>query len=364
LIVDESHHFPEDKNDEMKIFGKVCDIARKYFVVNGKRVLLMTATHGRMDGKIPFGIERDKLDYRRTVQQSVDEGYTPPIYGIQVFLDLECSSVKRNDLVWLKFDTEADRQVYLDTIVDCMVKVWKKKPKPTCVFAQSVKDAREIAKKFNKKSGLGEKGLGVLVGDTQKNSRFSLLDDIESGKRLGYVTCNVGGESINIKSLEVIHLVRRTRSWNRLMQAPGRGMRNYCRGRYKKKDVLIVDYGMMKANIVNGCLGLMAFAQASGSRIKNPVVAGPLVFSKKSKAKYATFKVKGLPKIGDVESWISKQEEWTGYKESKEIMRRMSFKTVREYRTWLRKFNDGDVEATERHEKVLKAIGKKMGRNQ
>jgi superfamily II DNA or RNA helicase len=305
LIIDEAHHYADEARAQQVIYGKVDTIANEF--AKTSRVVTLTATHGRMDGTSPLGCTYDNVDWRFTLQNGIEHGINPELYGIQVFLDLGKiqTTQSRGEFINLKFSNQQYRR-YLNLVAGVMVKVYKRYPVATCAFTRTVSDAHALCKAFNKASGLGPKGLVVLSHKTSLNKRLQYVADIQEGKRLGYITCGVGEESLNIKRIEIIHLVRRSKSINRNIQSTGRGMRQSIET--GKKRCLVIDYNVVEHSIINASIGLADFARVKNinSKLKKFKNGGPLVTCKKN---YRNFKCVALANgscISEERAWVLK----------------------------------------------------------
>lgn len=282
LIVDEAHHYADDSKAQQIIYGKVHTIAKEF--EKRSRVVTLTATHGRMDGIAPFGCGYEDVDWRFTLQKGIEHGVNPELYAISVFLDLgKLRSVKTTgEFLDIKFKQKTQHSKYLGLVAGVMSKIYKKYPVSTCVFVRTIAEAHALANAFNKITRLGKKGLVVLSSQTSVRDRLLYVADISEGKRLGYITCGVGEESLNIKRMEIIHLVRRTKSTNRNIQAIGRGMRQSLET--SKKRCLVIDYNLVDHAILSAAVGLAEYAKSKqvGSKLKKFRNGGPLVSCKKN----------------------------------------------------------------------------------
>lgn len=272
IIVDEAHHYPSD-NDRLKIFGQINKITRDF---TNARIVTLTATHGRMDGGLPLGCAYDDVDWRYTLQDGVNDGFNPEIFGIQVWLDtkIERCVCGSNGIFSLRFK---DYNKYVSLVVGVMVHIYKRYPNETsCAFVHTIRDAEVICAAFNKATGLGDHGLVPLTKKTRIKDRLRFVDEIKKGKKLGYVTCSVGEEAINIPKVSIIYQIRKTKSINRQMQGIGRGTRNHP----GKRRTLVVDFCFTHATVMRAASGLADFAAAAGSKQKvfsarRPIVSSP-----------------------------------------------------------------------------------------
>lgn len=272
FVVDEAHHFPQDTEKELKIYGRIYDVARQ--MVKKGLVVSMTGTWERLDRKVVMGSSIP--DARMTVQNAVDLGRCPEIYAIQVILDIIAKGSKSvGDLYDYHLQGD-ERTAYYGDIAECMAVIYEKYPVPFAAFARTQSDAREIAKCFNKMMDFTQdNGLVALTSRTPMKKRQTVVNDILDGRRSGYITCAVGEEALDLPPLEVVHLIRRTRSAVRNAQAVGRALRLYD----TKKRALIVDYQMMVQGMVGRFVGLNVddLVEPIDSRVPRVVNGGPLV---------------------------------------------------------------------------------------
>lgn len=271
LIVDEAHHFPVDRDKKLKIFGKVLRWAIRYFVSRKKKVLTLTATHGRMDGRIVMDVKEPHFKF--TVQDAVNSGRCPEVHGIERYLSVTAPRAKRTgDFYDLRLSGTRYSN-YWRLVAGDMLKMWTRWHKPMAAFVRLVKEARYLVRCFNASAG-GPK-LAVLTGDTPKKERRDIISAVNSGKLVGYVTCDVGSEALDIPPLEIVLLVRNSRSANRNAQAIGRALRMAPR----KNRALVIFYFPMQAQVIQSCKGLLEYGEAV--RIEKfdfkPVAGGPII---------------------------------------------------------------------------------------
>jgi superfamily II DNA or RNA helicase len=257
ILLDEAHHFPEDAEGILKVFGEIPKIAKDRFHDRGKKVVAFTATYGRLDGKTVVG---KAPGFKFTIKNSVDEGRAPEVHGVQIYLPFRCPNAKTiaSDID-LRLDGE-DYVSYWRLIAGYMTEIWRRRPVPFAAFVRLRSEAAYLVQLFNKASGLEGNGLAVLTGDIPVPERERIINAVKDGSLIGYVTCGVGVESIDIPRLEVIHLIQRTKSINKIVQAVGRALRPW-KG---KPRALVVDYQVMKESVINGCNGILLYAQGAG----------------------------------------------------------------------------------------------------
>lgn len=273
VILDEIHRMPEDKNGETKFIGKITDMINNEF--KDMQVLSCTATHTRMDGKKCGGKDKPDEGMIYTLADAIRDGgmdYAPDVCGLPVHMDVDCSSVQRIGDDFKMCFNALNRKKYWNFVVENFYLLHKTNIMAGHVFfVRTVNDANHLKKKINKK--LGFKGFEVLLGKKSNGAkqttkeRKNIVDNIDSGKLLGYITVNVGGEGVNVPRLEYCHLVVRTRSIAKLSQNVGRVTRRYVTKEYVKYRATIVDYQVMKKEVIKGCMGILDYARKEGSKV-------------------------------------------------------------------------------------------------
>ena len=282
LIVDEAHHFGKDPNGDEVIYGKIEKLSRSYFLNHRKKVVTLTATHGRMDGKPVVG--KAQPDFRITVYEAVQMGYCPEIHGLPVYLEAKAPKARRSGS---DFDLHLKgKQLarYIEEIVGRMIQIQRRKGNKTAQFAaflRKVDEVNYLVEVWNNEAPRwGFKKIAAITKDTSHKERERIKAQLNAGELQGYATCNAGAESIDIPALSIVHLIVRTWSNIKLMQSIGRALRLH----EGKRCILIVDYQIAEAKIIKGCLGLAAYGELAGVPKSGKVSeVGPLVVPKGSK---------------------------------------------------------------------------------
>lgn len=266
VVMDEAHRYPEDEGESVYI-GELTKILLKYVKAYDFKLLALTGTHFRTDNYLPLGIK--DVDIRITMQDLVDKGMAPEVYGISIPIKLDntfkVSLTGEEMLIRPKDVNPADIRKnlmpYYEQIVSIIRKIHKGDPTAGhCVFTSSCEDAHNICEEINRvlKAPL----FAEMTSKSGKvEDRPEILAKLQNGSLLGYVTVNVGAESLNVKRLKYCHIISRTISDVKLMQMVGRIMRK-CEG---KPRVFIVDYQVMKSRIMKLAKGLKDVSRLSGS---------------------------------------------------------------------------------------------------
>ncbi|MFA5071239.1 MAG: DEAD/DEAH box helicase family protein [Candidatus Pacearchaeota archaeon] len=258
IVVDEVHRFPEeDENKKQTVYiGKLPGIIKGCVKSYGVKLMMMTGTHFRMDEQNPFGVE--KVDFRISMQELIRLGYIPELRGSVLIVGKLEEGLKVNlNGKDIRIDSkdplviEALMRHYV-RLAGLFMDVQKKDPTAShVVFAYNCEVAEDICREINKQ--LGWEGMVVMTSKSGTiASRKILIDKLNAGKYIGFVTVDVGSESINIPRLKYCHLMSKTRSGTRIGQRSGR----ICRPFPGKEWVACVDYLYQKESILRCAKGL------------------------------------------------------------------------------------------------------------
>jgi len=302
IILDEAHRFPDDTPAKQRtvIIGRIKEIVTEH--CSHAKVLTMTATHTRADGLLPFG--QPEPDIKYTIANGIRDGWTPDIYGLPVYIDgvTVDKVVKSGDTLKLRMKP-AEMTKYEAAIVENVYNLARDyKGQPHCFFVRTIHDAFRLRDKLNER--FGYKAFDCLVSKQHNGSTTTpemakaIIQEVRNGNLLGYITVNLGVESVDVEKLTFCHLIVRTTSKVKLMQAVGRVLRK-CEG---KKMAVVVDYLILKKSVIRGCLGLWDYAKNAGSTIYpgSAVVGGSLFTGRGALS----------PQLEDKTFTYGKQEEW------------------------------------------------------
>lgn len=311
FVVDEAHRYPEDVENTTEIIGRVYDSITDRINRQKCSVLAMTATFDRTDGKLPFGIEQP--DIRYTMNDLIQAGYAPDLRGYFVPVALHKSvntKISGDDIVLDDSDKVIKKirkhiNAYYRQISDVIVGLCEVDPEfGHCVFVSRQKDANRLTVELNQRLGYEADGSNggfvcLVSGNGTMRDRQEMIATMkQSKKHIGYVTCNIGAESIDIPSLKYCHIVAQTKSKVRLMQMVGRIARKF----EGKRDCVVVDYKIMKAKIIQYALGIADIARKNEldpAKIKN----GGFI---------ARTKTPNLPSncsltLGEIQDWVVRE---------------------------------------------------------
>lgn len=218
-VCDEAHHQQGDELDKGNQWAKAVQI----FTHPDLKGLGVTATPARSDGG---GLSRetdglfDVMVMGPTLAELFEDGYLCPYekYTVRCRVEYEKLAVgSGGEFVHAKLVAaeDADDELVGDIVDNYLLRAAGKKG---ICFVSSVHKAEETAKRFN---DMGVPAM-ALSADTDPDIRDRAKEDLESGKLLMLVNCNLYGEGNDLPAVEVVILGTGTASLPRFMQWVGR----------------------------------------------------------------------------------------------------------------------------------------------
>lgn len=261
VFLDEVHRFPDDPESTTAIIGKIKDILAREMA--GTQTYSITATHIRNDGLTPA--TKPFPDVRYTLSQAIGEGWAPDIFGLPVIVSSKIKGITpAGDNLRLDLTPYELKKMYSD-ITGNVQKITRDYPSEAhCFFVRTIADAHTLTEALNDR--FGRKTFGCLVSGMPLQKRQDIIMAVKEGNLDGYVTVNVGAESIDIERLSFCHLIVKTTSMIRLVQIIGRTTRMHP----GKKRAVVVDYLYQKERALKGALGLWDYAENQGSSKAKP----------------------------------------------------------------------------------------------
>ena len=169
----------------------------------------------------------------------IDNGHLVRPVSKQVAASIDTSGLRKmaGDFNRKQLD---ERASHLETVRDCLDE-WERTAiaaqgrQSTLFFAVSVKHGRMISDE------LAARGYNVplVTGETPKVERDNILADFAARELRGVVNVGVMTEGTDIPCIDVIALLRPTKSLKLFIQMVGRGLRLYP----EKNDCLLLDFG-------------------------------------------------------------------------------------------------------------------------
>ncbi|MFG6500186.1 helicase-related protein [Sulfitobacter sp. 1A15106] len=249
ILVDECHLVPlfpafdqeaGERKPDTTMFGKL--LAENAKIVPNFRIAGFTATPWRESNMPIFGWERGRFSeviYRMGIGEAIEKGYlVPPVTrvmenqintaGLKVssatgdFIEKQLAAVANDD----KINIPAVR----DTIEALETR------NSAVVFCASIDHATRVRDIFRDAGTPAE----VVHGQLKKAEREKIINDFRAGKFRVLVNCQVLLIGFDHKALDLITVLRPTRSSSAWLQLVGRGLR--VSPTTDKLDCLVLDY--------------------------------------------------------------------------------------------------------------------------
>ena len=235
IIVDEAHLIPRDTSTMYRKFLDDVLVINPYAKVVG-----LTATPYRMDsGRLDEGDDRlfDGTCYQYGIGDAIQAGYLSPLTTKRTQIHLNTDGVKTRGGEFIAGDLERA----VDTDENNMAAVsetiqWAitQKRKSWLFFCSGVKHAQHISDLVNANGFTCE----VIHAQTSKSDRKRIIDDFKAGKITALASMNVLTTGFNAPAVDLIALLRPTKSAGLYVQMAGRGTR-LSEG---KTDCLVLDF--------------------------------------------------------------------------------------------------------------------------
>ncbi len=236
VIIDEAHMVSRNKGS---MYSKALETLRLMYP--DMRCVGLTATPYRLDSgwlHKDYGDQKaffSEIVYTAEIQDLIDQGYLCRLTTKAGSVTIDTSSIgvqggeyKAGDLERQAMSGDTTAKAVAD-----MVERGKDR-KSWIVFACGVDHAKQIADKLER-HGIPS---GIVIGDTEKDERESLISSHKSGELRCLVNVNVLTVGYNNRGIDLIGFMRPTLSTQLYVQALGRGMRTYP----GKLDCLVLDY--------------------------------------------------------------------------------------------------------------------------
>lgn len=228
ILVDECHLISsKDEGMYQKIFKKFPKA----------RVIGLTATPKRLDSGsiVGEGKTLTHFSYMGDIRQLIDDGYLTPLIGKVGVEQADLSEVKLQGQEYIL--SQAMQAINKDFLTrsateECIK--YGKDRKHWIVFCSGIEHAENVSREFSKR-GITNR---VITGDTIEMERNIYFNEFESGQVRALISIEVLSTGFDAPCIDMIVLLRATKSSSWYCQALGRGMRLYP----GKKDTLVLDF--------------------------------------------------------------------------------------------------------------------------
>jgi DNA repair protein RadD len=198
----------------------------------------LTATPYRMGSGVltETGNLWTDIAYEVKIKRLINEGYLAPLIskGSKFAADLTTVAVRGGEYVADQMERAFNRLDIVESAIEEMCTLGRDRKK-WMIFASGVAHAETIA------SVLRRVGLtcGVVIGDTPPLERSAILSAFKRGELQALVGCEVLTTGFDEPGIELVAVMRATKSTALWVQVAGRG----CRIAPEKENCLILDYG-------------------------------------------------------------------------------------------------------------------------
>ncbi|WP_372395214.1 DEAD/DEAH box helicase family protein (plasmid) [Azospirillum sp. HJ39] len=243
ILVDEAHLIP---NKESAMYRKFISDMR---AINGQhlRVVGLTATPFRMDtGMLHTGDNAlfDGIAHETPMLDLIEAGYLCPLISKATATRLDVTGVgtRGGEFIASQLEAAVDHDEITASAVNEVVQFGQDR-RSWLLFGAGKKHCGHIL------DALRERGVAAeaVFGDTPNTERDAIIERFRHGKLRALVSINALTTGFNVKSVDLIALLRPTKSAGLYIQICGRGTR--CLGadihesiRNGKSDCLVLDF--------------------------------------------------------------------------------------------------------------------------
>lgn len=232
MLIDEAHLVPKEGD------GKYLKLIKGLKKTNPKlRIIGFTATPYRTDSGLLHmgeGAIFSDICYDIEMRRLINEGYLAKLVSKSSKTQADLTGVRtaRGDFVESEMSDRMSKvtQAALDEVI--RVGTDRKK---WIIFAASVKHANEINSYLNSRDICSS----VITGDTSSDVRQQSIMEFKTSSSRVLVGCNVLTTGFDAPNIDLVVLLRATKSTGLYVQMVGRGSR-IAEG---KKDCMVLDYG-------------------------------------------------------------------------------------------------------------------------
>ncbi len=233
VLVDEAHLIPKNGNGMYRTFLDGLKQTNPRLKVVG-----FTATPFRMDsGMLIDGDDRLFTDiaYDIDLRSLINDGYLAPLVSKQskTQADLSTARVRGGEFVQQDIERIMDEDALTEAALSQMIEYGRDR-KSWIVFCAGVSHAEHVTEK------LRARGINAacVVGDTPDAERRTILTDFKLGKIQALCNCDVLTTGFDAPNIDMLVLLRPTKSVGLYVQMCGRG----CRLFEGKANCMVLDF--------------------------------------------------------------------------------------------------------------------------
>jgi DNA repair protein RadD len=233
VLIDEAHLIPRSSNT---MYRKFLDGLKR--LNPDLKVIGLTATPYRLDsGLLHEGNEAIFTDiaYEVSVRELIDDHYLSPLISKRMATQIDLTGVGTRGGEFIPKDLEAaiDQDAITQSAVDEIFS-YSANRKSWLIFCAGVDHAYHVRDAVRSRGVTCE----TIVGDTPSAQREAIINDFKAGRIQCLTNANVLTTGFNAPAVDLIAMLRPTKSAGLYVQIVGRG----CRLASGKTDCLVLDF--------------------------------------------------------------------------------------------------------------------------
>ena len=233
VLIDEAHLIPRSSNT---MYRRFLDGLKRINPL--LKVIGLTATPYRLDsGMLHEGDDSIFTDiaYEVSVRELIDAGYLSPLISKRMVTELDVTSVGARGGEFIARDLEAaiDKDAITQSAVEEIFS-YAKDRKSWLIFCAGVDHAYHVRDAVRSRGVTCE----TIVGDTPSAQREAIINAFKQGKIQCLTNANVLTTGFNAPAVDLLAMLRPTKSAGLYVQIVGRG----CRLAPGKTDCLVLDF--------------------------------------------------------------------------------------------------------------------------
>jgi len=233
ILIDEAHLIPGKENT---MYRRFLDRMKR---INPKvKVIGLTATPYRLDSGMLHEGENalfSDIAYEVSVRDLIADGYLSPLVSKQPDTTLDVTGVGSRGGEFIASDLQkaVDKDVITSAAVEEII-AYGKDRRSWLAFCSGISHATHVAEEFRRR-GIS---CATIFGDTPKDQRDRIIADFKAGKIRALASMGVLTTGFNAPAVDLIAMLRPTKSAGLYVQMAGRGTR-LAPG---KQDCLVLDF--------------------------------------------------------------------------------------------------------------------------
>lgn len=233
VLIDEAHLIPRSSNT---MYRRFLDGLKR--LNPAMKVIGLTATPYRLDsGLLHEGKDAIFTDvaFEASVRELIDDGYLAPVISKPMATQIDVTGVgtRAGEFIAKELEAAVDKDSITQAAVDEIVTFGEDR-KSWLVFCAGVDHAHHV------RDAIRARGVtcATIVGDTPSAQREALINEFKAGRIRCLTNANVLTTGFNAPGVDLIAMLRPTKSAGLYVQIVGRG----CRLAPGKEDCLVLDF--------------------------------------------------------------------------------------------------------------------------